>query len=78
MITCLAIIIPDQTALTWNLAELPGGHHSTPLVVGNNDHIQCTPSHTQYLHKYIDQVYATHMREHFLLVFYCNLELYQQ
>ena len=39
MITYLAIIIPDQIAHSWNLAELPGGHHSTPLVVGNNDRI---------------------------------------
>ena len=31
-------IIPDQTTHS-NLAELPDGHHSTPLVVGKNDHI---------------------------------------
>ena len=34
IISCLANIIPDQTAHSWNLAELPGGHHFTPLVMG--------------------------------------------
>ena len=29
----------DQTAQPFNLAELPGGHHSPPLVTGNNDFI---------------------------------------
>ena len=46
---------------SWNLAELPGGRHSTPLVVGDNDCIVYSIKETRAKQGNIYDVYTTYI-----------------